>query len=821
MTLTATRDPVNVLLGRKHRSEKFSYPLAGNQFGLDSAAGDFTLDERAMSVWVPFADGRSRDGVGDLLEVEGIRTDRHRQNPIVLFDHGKEVSLPIALAEDRNTKQYTVEIDPINRTARLNAFFYQGTGLKGVERDREKDHAVFCEQLYDLVAQRFLRAGSIGYQVIHAKQLYPDYETGTPKGLHLLSVLMLEGSIVVLPANGDTVRKMLALPNVCGKRLSPYLVKSLAPYAVPKKVQIGYEGRKVETILDVRKKYLQKATRRAGPEMVPNRYDSDQDPIKAGDKVIARSALFTNSSPAKQVAKAGDSLTVASAGEGGGYVVENGEGLRTTVRVGDLRKRTPKRDPKVPVRDTYAHAQGKKPADDRPKPPSQSPHAIADDQPKPHKKPEEQGDKTNYFHSCQRDELGHCKELTRLRKKYLKGVKSVEQPTNSGDGFHKAMPDEETPPEETMGGENTPPPPENTAPADEVPPTDEAPPPDEPLPEEAPVEEDKGLDEPFGAQVLRRRHEHLGQLLSEYDGMLRHLEKEEVRSFLTEDLKYYAGRMGKLEKLWKKAYKDLEPLTGMADAKDMDTMDDPAVPTAGTDDSEPGDEEAPPEEGQKGLKKKTKAAAVSAKKAMCSGCGKEDCSCQGKQGQKLAPVAAALVGGAASGVASGVVRSALGDKGMRSVAEASKFCKELSEAKNFGDEQRMKSYHYHKTLADLAPAKALTQDEAAAVGDRLDAETRDTEDGPDLKRLGQASAFFKELSGTRDFGDAHRRKSASWHKVLDEISAESPEEAIEEDDAIGEIGEKSILSIREELDKQNKQMEELFALTKKLEKVGA
>lgn len=231
-----------------------AYKLYGDnpsaaQFAMDVAFSDnLDIDEQAMSIVIPFVDGRRRDGVGDLLEVGGIKTERHQANPIVGFDHFKKYEFPIAMAEDPKTKEYSVWLDPVTQQGRLKAFFYQGgKGLGDLElknnRSAMYDHAVFCEQLFDLAAKRFIRGGSIGYQVIHAKQLNPDYETGTPAGLHLLSVLMLEGSLVVLPANQDTVRKAMCLGTVCGKPMSPILYKSFSAYAPEKKVLMGYEGK--------------------------------------------------------------------------------------------------------------------------------------------------------------------------------------------------------------------------------------------------------------------------------------------------------------------------------------------------------------------------------------------------------------------------------------------------------------------------------------------------------------------------------------------------------------------------------------------------
>lgn len=219
---------------------KFEGP---QQYGLDAVYSvDPGVDESDMSFILHFADGTRRDGVGDLLNVEGIDTSRHRANPISLFDHGKTVALPIGYTETRDTREYTVFIDPVARSAKAKVFVYDGRkGIDGAERNLVYDHAIFCEQIFDMWAKRLIRAGSIGYQVIEAEELPQDWRKGIPKGLLLNKVLMLEASAVVLPANGDTVRKCLSLPKVCGKPLSPYLIKALQPYAQREtKVSVGF-----------------------------------------------------------------------------------------------------------------------------------------------------------------------------------------------------------------------------------------------------------------------------------------------------------------------------------------------------------------------------------------------------------------------------------------------------------------------------------------------------------------------------------------------------------------------------------------------------
>lgn len=214
--------------------------------GIHSAAIAFDgtdINENEMSVVIPFADGNDRDGVGDVVEVLGIKTERHRKNPIALFDHGKTVTLPIGLCEDRNG-QYTVVRDGDSRKAYAPVYFYQGVcPIDGLEQCQKDEHALFCEQLFHLIVVRVVRAGSFGYLVLDARPLREDAQSGKPKGLHLLATELLELGPVVLPANGDAVRKYLE-DGACGKPLARPLYKSLEPYAAELKVMANGYGEK-------------------------------------------------------------------------------------------------------------------------------------------------------------------------------------------------------------------------------------------------------------------------------------------------------------------------------------------------------------------------------------------------------------------------------------------------------------------------------------------------------------------------------------------------------------------------------------------------
>lgn len=258
-------------------SDVWSYKLSNPEtYGLDVAVtDDMQINESDMSAWIPIASGAERDGVGDVVIVEGINTSRHILNPQCLLDHGKFVQLPIGLAETRESPyEYTYQMDPINKKAGVRCFFYMGKNdqrqWKSLEQDNGKqyDHALMVEQCFDMMVKRLLRAGSIGYSVLDAEHIPPDYVKGYPQGLLLRKVLLLEGSLVIMPANprtvlqkwgakslsfatspevydewSENVRCVLSAGKLCGKTLSPVLVKSLQPFAPAlTKIVSGYEG---------------------------------------------------------------------------------------------------------------------------------------------------------------------------------------------------------------------------------------------------------------------------------------------------------------------------------------------------------------------------------------------------------------------------------------------------------------------------------------------------------------------------------------------------------------------------------------------------
>lgn len=708
------------------------------QYGLDVVLPqDVRLDESRMGIWIPFADGNKRDGVGDLLEVEGIDLSRHQANPIVLFDHGKKVALPVATASDPDTGAYTVAIDAKARTAGAMAYFYQGKGMAGVGNDAEYAHAQFCEQLYDLMVKKFVRGGSIGYTVVSAREIPADWERGIPKGLHLLRVKMLELSSVVLPCNQstvgkslsaysamvrDTARRILSMGKVCGKPLSPYLVKSLTPLAGGAGAHSGPAPAEVDEAQALRKSILEIRAKYKTPRGVLHR-------LKKGSPGAAVFYVREKDVAAARREAERKGITVKWAPAGDGLYKAHATGADAGIDVLAKRFAQPRESPRssgmsevkkkalgavadaAPGVDPTTGAGAEYGTGD-------APGGDVDDAPV---------------------EPYGAQVLRRLHDDHSMLMKD----------YHDML---------------------------------------------GPLEKDDVKK--LVTTRLGDMERHLGEIEKMFK---RHYKELPALINAAGDSDPAGGDAGAAADPVTDADTDADappvgdsdaPPVGDADGKDADTMDDEAVGggTAGRDDPPTGreayeasTEETPPdsaavpperppedEEGEEDEDGKKKAGEKSFPKGVKShecDCGKVPCEC---------------------GPAGGGGDFAEHEKSY--VGEASGFLKELADpASDLDDEGRMKSYHYHKTLGGIVEARArAAEGEKSAPGgpeweEGGSAEPRHrTECDAGCKAIGEASGFFKKLSTERAFGDRHRGLCGEMAKALDGAMGQGPEQPPEE-----------------------------------------
>ncbi len=812
------------------------------------------VDEKAMALWIPIADGNRRDGVGDYLEVEGIRTERHRKNPIVLFDHGKSVTLPIAMAEEPASLAYSFNIDPATRTAGLKAYFYQGKGSVqnagyenrsskvSIGKSEEYDHALFCEQLFDLTCKRFVRSGSIGYTVIQAKQLQPDYERGTPAGLHLQSVWMLEGSLVVLPANMDTVRKALSLPTVCGKRLSPYLVKSLSPYAGEKKVQMGYEKAQtkvplrnlpdtkippakwrpgVGTVKDIREKYRPtKQLRRRAKKSVAGTsiLHIDSKNIAAVRDLSKKKGLKcvlmgTHTSGAEKVKLIGDDGAIDEVAKAYGRPISRNIKVKSMA------------DEEL---DPTAGAD--EPVGDPNEPPIDTPQE------------EEQVEKwgaqmSRHFHGLHGAMLKDLDEMISA----LENDRVAGHFTKLAENIDKFMTETETLWEKEYGSssEHGYPPLEGAEDKDMGDAKDDAV--EEDLSEDNDPDLDQGEDEPALEDQGDEDTSEDAAVESDSAPPEEPTPDEAVEGMENADEE-------DAKKKNRGGVKSVVAQTKDIRLKYRQKGDDKAE--AKEDSKEDGDGKKSPHKVKtcahcnKPIKKDYKRvggkqyhpgcvqfANKARSKSVCPKCGKDDCTC-GKKAQEVGEDVGD-VNDTDNVDNTPTQMKGIDDRDMPVVSESHGFLGEISQPSSvFGEEHRMRSFHYHKALgsigqmadinADLNEGQKMAPAVAAAVGgmagEAMGGGGAEAQKGhPHMKMCKDASDYFLRLSREKAFGDIHREEARHHQGQLGQIvggqgkQEEMPSEDEGDLDAPSppDIGEYTEDTMKSMLDSQNQQIAEL------------
>ena len=151
------------------------------------------------------------DRSGDRVHTNGIRTENHRANPVVLFDHGRGPigKQPIGMTEDP-ARAYTVVIVPEAGVAVARVYF--------------SDKTQFARETWELVKDRMLRGASIAFRAING-QVMPGYSPDDEDApLDLTEIELCELSITPVP---DNDRALLISKAAGGDRPSVEMIAKL------------------------------------------------------------------------------------------------------------------------------------------------------------------------------------------------------------------------------------------------------------------------------------------------------------------------------------------------------------------------------------------------------------------------------------------------------------------------------------------------------------------------------------------------------------------------------------------------------------------
>lgn len=203
----------DLLTGVAQRRPGYTYALKNGRLALDHVltASQIITDPGKMTATGVFVSS-SIDRVGDRISMAGINTDNHQRNPVVLWNHGQNPNfdMPIGKTEDENGR-YLVQIGE----------------HEGVATTVFSQTLPCAAQFFGLIAEKILRAQSIGFDKIRTQPLRVN---GQYLGDDLLEIEMVEVSWTGIGCNPDALL-MAIHKNWDGRPLDPVIRAALEPYA--------------------------------------------------------------------------------------------------------------------------------------------------------------------------------------------------------------------------------------------------------------------------------------------------------------------------------------------------------------------------------------------------------------------------------------------------------------------------------------------------------------------------------------------------------------------------------------------------------------
>lgn len=202
-----------ILNGRSERRAGLAYKLAANSLAVDVVQDNVAtvkLDGGAMKA-TAIITTPTVDRVGDLLIPAGGRFANYKKNPVVLWNHGLDYSIPIGRSED----------DGGNLAVRVNDDF--------VEADSYFSKSLKeAEQIFRLIEEKVVRAVSV-----RETPIITSYKNlpGFGDVLIVDEWELEEWSWVPVGMNPDAVRKAIDSNRIAGMTIAEPILKSLLPLA--------------------------------------------------------------------------------------------------------------------------------------------------------------------------------------------------------------------------------------------------------------------------------------------------------------------------------------------------------------------------------------------------------------------------------------------------------------------------------------------------------------------------------------------------------------------------------------------------------------
>lgn len=195
-------------------------------------------DPSAMSAsFVVLTRGKNVNRHGNKVQIaetensRGLILDQYETNPVWLFGHGSDLTLPIGKSRDSSGKLHIKKL-----VTRMDATIFFSQTLPEAA-------AIFA-----LVNEDILRAASVSFMPLKAQFIKPDKKKKQDSGdnqvielrqpfLDFVESELLEISVVPVGADAGAIRKSIEQGSFNGEKLTEPLKRTLAPYAEERHVQ--------------------------------------------------------------------------------------------------------------------------------------------------------------------------------------------------------------------------------------------------------------------------------------------------------------------------------------------------------------------------------------------------------------------------------------------------------------------------------------------------------------------------------------------------------------------------------------------------------
>lgn len=202
------------------------YPYSTSQ-GATMAAKD---PGRMSATFVVVTRQKDPNRHGNMVQIlpgpngQGLQIEDWAANPVVLFDHGVGLNLPIGTAMQNGELFWNAQ-----KSKAISTVFFSQTLPEAAA-------------IYALIDEEILRASSIQFLPSKAMRLtgeLPDRPKGVEsldyQGYDFVESKLLEWSVVAIPADPGALRKSLDSGRVAGQRIGPGLRYALAQHLGPQK----------------------------------------------------------------------------------------------------------------------------------------------------------------------------------------------------------------------------------------------------------------------------------------------------------------------------------------------------------------------------------------------------------------------------------------------------------------------------------------------------------------------------------------------------------------------------------------------------------